>query len=465
MSRISGILGGAELRLLNRLAEANAAATLNTLHLAAGRRILYPSDDPGTFVALSRLQSQMNNVVAAMANVTAASSSITQAQTTIDQIRTQLETIRTELLKDPSEQEGSQGIIDQAISRINALANGTIDGRRLLSGSADYLVSGRNAAQVRELYVWSKAPGSSMDVSGTVTQAATQAQLTYTGDGAIPSHPAADATFTLSGMRGSTSFSVTTTQTLAQVADAINQQSHVTGVTASAVGNTLTFMSVDYGTDAAISITVTSGTFVVAGTGTALDAEATICGQDYTGNGNRFLVSDNGFVFQMELAAGYSGDLDTMTVSGDALQFQLSTDLARPATLAIPGLLASRLGGISGRLDQIATGGAYSGLGANTSRAIRIVDEAVGVLDLVEGNVAGFYNASISSASELLSDLQTELQDAFNQTDGYDPAYETAQLAYNQQLAANALAGLAILQQQRQSIVELIQQIAGLSAG
>jgi len=154
-----------------------------------------------------------------------------------------------------------------------------------------------------------------------------------------------------------------------------------------------------------------------------------------------------------------------MTVSGDALQFQLSTDLARPATLAIPGLLASRLGGISGRLDQIATGGAYSGLGANTSRAIRIVDEAVGVLDLVEGNVAGFYNASISSASELLSDLQTELQDAFNQTDGYDPAYETAQLAYNQQLAANALAGLAILQQQRQSIVELIQQIAGLSAG
>ena len=39
---------------------------------------------------------------------------------------------------------------------------------------------------------------------------------------------------------------------------------------------------------------------------------------------------------------------------------------------------------------------------------------------------------------------------------------ESARLALNQDLAANSIAGLAILRQQRSGIVNVLQQIAGL---
>ena len=468
MGRIGSILSSAERRLLYQLTKIDAASALASFRLATQRRVNYPRDDPAAFLTLSLFQQRLNAAGATMANVTAASSRLTQAQTAIGQIRSQLNTIRTELLKDenrtltPSQRAQSQATIDAAITQIDVLAGTRIDGRAMLDGSADFIVSGRNASQVRELYACSKPPGSSMSISGTVTQAATQAELVYTGDAGSPPHPTADATFTLTGKRGSTTFSVTTAQTLSQVADAINEKSHLTGVKASVDANQLTFSSVDYGSAAGISITVTSGTFNVAGTGTAVDAQATINGQSHTGNGNHFSVSDNGFVFQMEVAGGFSGEFAAMTVSGDALRYQLSTSLAHPDTLAIPSLLAARLGGTSGRLDQIATGGPYSGLDANTSRAIRIVDEALGKLDLAEGVVDGFYNASVTSSSSLLTQLQSDLEDSIAATDGFSQEEETALLDHYSDLAANTVAGLTILGQQRSLLVDMIKQVAGL---
>jgi flagellin len=467
MSRITGILAGGELRLLNQLAEANAAATLDTLRLAAQRRVLSPRDDPSAFVALSELQTQLTAVVAAMSNTTAASSAVSQAQTGIGQIRTQLSTIRTELLKDqnrslsPSQRAASQAVIDQAIDQIDSIAGTTFGARRLLDGSAAFVVSGSNPNQVERLTVLAKQPGSTMTIAGTVTRAATQGQLGYHGtDGEVTD----DATVLLTGPRGSMSLGVVATESLDDVVTAINNKSNVTGVTASVNGNELIFTGVDYGSQAGISITVTSGTFDVGGTGAAVDAQATINGESFTADGNHFVVNDNGFSFQLDVAGGFSGALDAMTVSGDALQYQLSPTLARPATLAIPALSSANLGGVSGRLGQIASGGTYSGLDGNTSQAIRIVDEALGVMDLAQGNVNGFYTSSISSTSALLSQMHTDLEDAIVRTDGFDEVSETAQLARHQQLAANCLAGLSILNQQRAAVVQMLQQIAGLTS-
>jgi hypothetical protein len=332
-----------------------------------------------------------------------------------------------------------------------------------LDGSADFIVAGRNATQVRDVKVFAKPAGASVAISGSVTRAATQAQLVYFGDDETPPHPGAGATFTLTGKRGSFEFTVPTSQTLSEVATQINNKSHLTGVTASADGNQLTFTSVDYGSRAGISIAVTSGAFSTVGTGTAVDAQATINGKFLTGDGNRFSITGDGLVAEIEPAGAFSGDFSTMTVSGDALRYQLSPNLARPSLLAIPSLQANRLGGLSGTLDQIVTGGPYSGLGNNTSRAVRIVDEALSRLDVVQGNVDGFHTAAITSASNFLSQLQTNLQTAIPQTDGYSEAESAALLARDEQLAANAMAGLSILQQQRSAMVLMLQQIAGLT--
>ena len=161
MGRIGAHLSGIERALLNSLAEANAAATINSLRLATGKNVNAPSDDPSAFLALSQIQGRLSTVTATMANVTAASSMVSQAQTTLDQIRTQLNTLRTELLKDEdgsltAEQRAeAQANIDAAITEIESLAATEIDGRRLLDGSADYTVSGRNSSQVADLRVHS----------------------------------------------------------------------------------------------------------------------------------------------------------------------------------------------------------------------------------------------------------------------------------------------------------------------
>ena len=472
MYRIGASLSGMERTLLNRLSEANAAATLNTLRMATGQKINSPADDPATFGALAQLQSQLSTATATASNVTAASSLVTQTQTALGEIRTQLDTIRTELLTDvdqglsEAERAAAQTAIDAAVSQINTLVGTDIDGRRVLDGSAAYHVSGRDSSQVAEVRVHS-IRGSSMIISGSVTAAATQAQLVYTGSGGKTT---AAAVFTVTGELGSAEISVGNLEDLSAVATKINNQSYATGVTASVDGNELTLSSVECGSDVEIAVEVTDGTFAVTGgngdgTADGTDAEVQINGQAVQSSnvdGNRVTVNSNGVHYEIVFVEGFSGAFDTMTVTGDALTFALSTSLDHRASLSIPALHAALLGGTSGSLDQIVSGGTVSGLNQNTAQAIRIVDEALAKLTRVEGSVDGFYNASISSASSILADLEEDLQAAIVTTDGYDEAEEYVLLVKNQALASNAIAGLAVLNQQRYSIVAMIQAIAGL---
>jgi len=476
MGRIGAHLSGIERTLLNHLAAANAAATINSLRLATGQKVNAPSDDPSTFVALSRLRDRLSTVTATMSNVTAAGSIVTQTQTTLDQIRTQLDTIRAELVLDEdrdltAEQRAeAQANIDAAIDEIETLVATEIDGRRVLDGSADFTVSGLASTQVADLRVHRIPDGSSPTISGTVHTTGSQAELVYTGSGG---NVTADATFTLTGARGSASIAVTSGEDLEDdVAERINDLSHQTGVTASVVGDELTLTSVEQGSDVEISVDVSSGTFDVTGgngdgTANGTDATATINGThtddgSATVDGNRVTFSRNGLHFEIEFAADFTGDFNTITVSGDALTFALSESLHQRSTLSVPGLHAARLGGTSGRLDQIASGGDLAGLDGNTSQAIRIVDEALADLTRVEGSVDGFQTAAVTTASTLLADLEEDLEDAITETDGYDENEETLLLAKNQELASNALSGLSILNQQRADMVLLVQQIAGL---
>jgi flagellin-like hook-associated protein FlgL len=121
------------------------------------------------------------------------------------------------------------------------------------------------------------------------------------------------------------------------------------------------------------------------------------------------------------------------------------------------------LGGLSGMLSQLASGGAYSGLNGNASRAIRIVDEAIGDMTRIQGAVDGFSNATIASSAGLMQAIQKNYEDSIDAIDKVDDNEEQLLLAKNEILASNAVAGLAILAQQRLSIIDLIRHSAGLS--
>jgi flagellin-like hook-associated protein FlgL len=134
--------------------------------------------------------------------------------------------------------------------------------------------------------------------------------------------------------------------------------------------------------------------------------------------------------------------------------------LGQIETLAIPGLQPSRLGGSSGTLTDLQTGGSLAGLGANAPLAVRVADEALAQLARVDARVDGFANVAIASSSALLSGFKTNLQDAIDSIDKVDPISQMLIAQQNQALAANAIAGLTILNQQRENILSLLEQIA-----
>ena len=289
--------------------------------------------------------------------------------------------------------------------------------------------------------------------------AAGAAQLRHREKGATF---AVNGTFELSGHLGTQTYSALTSKTPAQLAVEINAQTNLTGVTATVDSNDLVLTSTITGGNSVVSINVTGGAFDTVDDQTSSQGTAAVAG-DNTVRGNRVTVDNARYRFSMEFASGFSGDFNPMTIEGDALTFALSTDTARLSTLSFGSLAPELLGGVSGTLDQIISGGDYSGLDDKTSIALRIVDEAISDVARAQGRVDGFYNAQISSASSLLSDMEDDLRDAIDQTDGYNETEEEVLLAKNLDLGTNALAGLVILNQQRSSIVTLIQQIAGLT--
>lgn len=470
--RIGATISGFELQLLNSMAEANSAAGMNALRLATGRRINKPADDPTDFLQISKLEGQLDLVNRAAGRVDEASSMVAQTQLTIDQIRTQLDTIRTALVADENQtltttqRAQKQAEIDSALAEINKLAATEIGGRRRLEGSTDFTVTGEESAEFRAVQVFSV--GSVNEITGAITQKAEQAELTYTGTGGLIINT---STITVTGKTGSASVSVTAGETLAAARDKINNVSHKTGVTAklSNGGDKIIFNSVEYGSEANITIKVTSGgPFALlggdgSGSDSGVDAKARINGQTVTGDGNVFFVNQSGLSARLEFQNDFAGQFNRLEISDERVdRFALGTDITQLSSLGLPGLQTARLGGQSGSLDDLKSGGSLAGLNTNTAQAIRVVDEAIGQLTLVEGRVDGFANAAIASAEGLLDGFESSLTQALTDINGIDENAEALLQSKNAELADSALASLAILDQQRAGMVNLLQQIAGL---
>ncbi len=321
--------------------------------------------------------------------------------------------------------------------------------------------------EVTDQGVFAVSPGSKATlVSSTPRQ---RAQLFYnTTDGLV----ASNATVTIAGNSGSYQFTFTQGQTLLSAASQINQQTLVTGVQATVQGNQLILESTTFGESATVSVTVDSGSFPVTGgngngTANGVNAQTQVSGTDATQGdpnlqGNTLVYAQGGVHLEIEFAPGFSGSFGPLQLQDNSLRFALSGDPRSLSRLAVPSLLPSALGGPSGTLDQLRSGGGLDGLGDNTAAAIRVVDEALGVLDRAEGIIDGFANATISAAQSVADSFVTEVQNSINQLNQVDNDEENTLLALNQALVGNASAALAILAQNRQSILDLVKQLAGL---
>ncbi len=467
MSRIGASISGLDQYFLSHLKKVDDEALKSAIRLATGKQVPKPSFDPAAFVLISSFENRLNVINSTKTQVDLAANLGSESQLVLEQTRSNLESIRSSLLFDEDlslsseDRDAQQAVIDAAVLSIRDLAGTKINGRRILDGSVNYTYAGRDNSQIKSIQAYSLRETS---FEGEVTSAATQSGERYIGAGGNIN--SGDATFTLTGKRGSTSVSVTDGEALTDLEDRINAESHTTGITASVFGSQIRFSTVDYGDDATIDVDVTSGAFATTTIATGQDAVVTINGKAISNtqvDGNRVSYTNNGTHVSFEFQAGFSGTFNTVNVSdGNTQKFALTPDISRTTTFALQGIQPELLGGTSGSLADLLSGGALAGLGLNTSAALRVVDEALSKLTLLDGQVNAFADVTVDSASKLLGELKGEVEDTLQAINGVNEDEEGLKLAKNQTLASNALSALAMVQQQRFNTLGLLRLLAGI---
>jgi flagellin len=471
MSRIGASLGTFDLRLTNLLRNLSRQVEQSTLRLATGKRINSAADDPAGLVFVNLQKAELVGVEQGLSNVRSAQSLVDSADGALIEAVTHLTNIRALALESADgtlsdeQLNANQDELDAAIDAIDRLAGTSFAGNRLLDGSQGFVVTGVDPNKVRTLTVIDRATQlDSQTIAVNVTVDASQAVLTYAGAaGALVDDT---ATISVSGSRGSVSVDVTDGEALTAARDRINEHTAVTGVSASVSGNNLVFTSVNYGSDATLAVAATTGTFTVTGgngdgTAEGVDAQATINGTTVSGDRLELRYRSSSLDFDLELNPSFTtGSLGTISVSGQALSFQIAPSPGQPAVLSLPNIQSSALGGALGRLSDIRTGGSSSVLSGNAADAFSIADDAFSQLLTYQTRVGAFSRTTLNSAESVLSTLEENLTAAIDAVEKVDEARESALLARNHLLAENAISALAISADLNDNLLRLLQRIA-----
>jgi flagellin len=308
--------------------------------------------------------------------------------------------------------------------------------------------------------------GGAASYVGSIDTAA-GASVTLSGgtDGGITE----DVVLELAGSNGAEVLSFQAGTSIALLVDGINLVSDATGVAASVNGTTLELLSSGYGSSAFVDVKIISegagvtpsGTFTTAvGQGTrdtGADVEATVNGVSATGRGNGLSINTATLDLSLTAAAGFTGTVNFDIVGGGAL-FQLGPDVVsnQQARIGVTSVNTARLGGVSGKLFELAAGGSAD-LSADPTTAARIVEEAINQITALRGRLGAFQRTSLETNRNALNDTLVNLTEAESLVRDADFAAETAALTRAQILVQSGTTVLSITNQNPQNVLALLR--------
>src|SRR5205823_8827284 len=113
--------------------------------------------------------------------------------------------------------------------------------------------------------------------------------------------------------------------------------------------------------------------------------------------------------------AGFTGT-SSFTITGGGALFQLGPDVvsAQQARIGVGSVNTARLGGVTGRLYQLGSGGSAS-LANDTGTAAAIADEAINQVTCLRGRLGAFQKTTLDSNLASLNDTLANLTDAQSQ--------------------------------------------------
>lgn len=479
-----------------RLNRTNNDLQTSLTRLSTGLRINSGKDDPAGLIASEALRSDITSINKALSNTNRATQIIATADSALGQVSSLLNDVRgliTEAANkgalSDDEIAANQLQIDSSLEAINRIAQTTtFQGRKLLDGSLDFQVAqGTGFANVKNLEINSANLGATGSITANVniTAAATKATKTIAFPSrAAPIAPAtvppavtegnlgADVVFQLTGANGTEVFKFQSGSTGEQVAAAINLLKDSTGVEAAYVNDTgtagdavLTLTSTEYGSDQSVAIEIISegqyGLFTGAvGTTTresGTDVVATVNGASTMGKGNTLSINNPTLSMKLDVAPAATGAI-AFTINGGGAQFQLGPDVVsnQQARLGISSLNTAKLGGVNGRLYEIASDGNAS-LTKDVTKAAAIVDEVIGKVATIRGRLGAFQRTALESNTVSLNDTLTNLTEAQSSIRDADFAKESAALTRAQILVQSGTSVLGIANQSSQSVLSLLR--------
>jgi flagellin len=452
--------------------------------LSSGLRINRGADDPAGLIASESLRSEMASITKAISNSERASNVIATAEGALSEVSALLINIKGLTVEaansgalSRTEIEANQLQVDSAIESITRIANSTtFAGLNLLNGNLSYVTSGVDTAEIIGLDIYGATLGTqdymTVDVAGV--SAAQQGFLKYIP--LVAGQIGSSVTLEIASNRGVVVIPFASTAAVSTIVAAINARSDVTGVEASATGagadnSGLVIRSVDYGSDAFVSVQAlpsSHGTFVTQdadGAATQRDAGgdvvATINGAQVIGNGQTLTVKSSILDMKLKLDTSFDlGDSNTFYITGGGAMFQLGPHInsGEQVNIGIQSVIASRLGSTeNGFLNEVTTGGAASLIGGNAASAAEIIEEAISQISTLRGRLGAFERNTLDTN---MNSLQVTLENVTSSESAIrdaDFAAETSALTRSQILVSAGTSVLALANQTPQSVLALLQ--------
>ena len=263
---------------------------------STGLRINTGADDPAGLIGSESLRSEKVAIGAAIDNARRADNVLAVAEGSLQEVNKLL--LDLENLVDRSssvaglsqaELDANQSQIDAILQSIDRISNTSeFNGTKLLGRAFDLTTSGVTSTNITTAQVNSaKIPnGTTRQVTVEIVAGSQFASISGTGGGTSGALSAA-TTLEVSGNYGTEVLSFASSTSLTSIRTAVNTGTQLTGVSAVVSSNgALYFSSVQYGADAAVSVSVLSGAFTTSvGNATGTDGTITINGTNANVNG------------------------------------------------------------------------------------------------------------------------------------------------------------------------------------
>jgi len=449
--------------------------------LSSGLRINRGADDPAGLIVSESLRAEMASIAQAIENSQRASNVIATAEGALAEVANLLVNIKELAVEaansgalSQEEIRANQLQVDSAIDSITRIANATtFAGLHLLNGHLGYVTSGVATSAINALDIYSATLGSqdylAVKVSGVLS--AQRGELYWQ-----TSQISQSVTLEIASNRGVEVFSFVSGFRASSIVSAINAVTDTTGVCATFISATnwnsgVVFRSVDYGSDAFVSVRVlpsSNGQFTVVDGSSAVtqrdegrDVVAVINGATTVGTGREITLNTNALDLRMTLDEQFgAGNTSTFAITGGGAMFQLGPHIntSEQVNIGINSVAASRLGNTAlGFLNEVATGGAYSLVAGQAARATQIIEKAIQQISILRGRLGAFERNTLDTNMNALRITLENVTASESAIRDADFAAETAALTRSQILVNAGTSVLALANQTPQSVLSLLK--------